>query len=244
MNTLQVVRSIIAIYSIKIQVSFRGKLSNGKWIEPFDPLQYGANGGNPFTEANAWQYRWYVPQDVPDLINLIGGKKKFIAELDKFFTLSTNQADTKNSNASGFIGQYAHGNEPSHHCVYLYNYAGAERKAQYYANKVMTEQYKNRIDGYSGNEDCGQMSSWYILSAMGFYPVDPASGVYQFGSPQLRKADITLSNGKHFVITTNRKGKDDCYIKSVKLNGKRYKQNFILHEDIMKGGTLEFEMER
>ena len=221
---------------------FRGKWSNGKWIEPFDPLQYGSNGGNPFTEGNAWQYRWYVPQDVPDLINLIGGNKKFVAELDKFFTLSTDQADTKDHNASGFIGQYAHGNEPSHHCVYLYNYAGAERKTQYYANKVMTEQYKNRIDGYSGNEDCGQMSSWYILSAMGFYPVDPASGVYQFGSPQLQKADITLPNGKHFVITTNRKGKDDCYIKSIKLNGKRYNKNFILHEDIMKGGTLEFEM--
>ena len=220
---------------------FRAKNSDGKWLEPFNPLQYGGNGGNPYTEANAWQYRWYVPQDVPDLIKLMGGNKKFTAELDKFFTLKGGE-DEKNGNASGFIGQYAHGNEPSHHCAYLYNYAGAPRKAQYYVNKVMTEQYKNRIDGYSGNEDCGQMSSWYILSSMGFYPVDPANGVYEFGSPQFRRVDITLPSGKKFVVKTNRKGKDDCYIKAVKLNGKSYKKDYITHSDIMNGGTLEFTM--
>ena len=201
---------------------FRAKNSDGRWVEPFNPLQYGGNGGNPYTEANAWQYRFYVPQDVPDLIRLIrlmGGNKKFVAELDKFFTLTGGEAE-KNGNASGFIGQYAHGNEPSHHCAYLYNYAGQPRKTQYYVNKVMTEQYKNRIDGYSGNEDCGQMSSWYILSSMGFYPVDPANGVYEFGSPQFR----------------------DCYVKGVRLNGKAYKKDYILHRDIMNGGTLEFTM--
>ena len=220
---------------------FRAKNSDGRWVEPFNPLQYGGNGGNPYTEANAWQYRFYVPQDVPDLIRLMGGNKKFVAELDKFFTLTGGEAE-KNGNASGFIGQYAHGNEPSHHCAYLYNYAGQPRKTQYYVNKVMTEQYKNRIDGYSGNEDCGQMSSWYILSSMGFYPVDPANGVYEFGSPQFRRVEITLPSGKKFVITSNRKGKDDCYVKGVRLNGKAYKKDYILHRDIMNGGTLEFTM--
>lgn len=221
---------------------FRAKTSDGKWMEPFDPLQYGGNGGNPYTEANAWQYRWYVPQDVPYLVSLFGGKKNFEKELDRFFTYATDQNATKNGNASGFIGQYAHGNEPSHHCIYLYNWAGAEKKAQFYANKVMNEQYKNRIDGYSGNEDCGQMSSWYIFSSMGFYPVDPANGVYSIGSPQLRRVEIKLPGGKTFTIKTNRKGTDDCYVKSVKLNGRKYTRNYILHSDIMNGGTLEFTM--
>ena len=159
-----------------------------------------------------------------------------------FITYATDQNATKNGNASGFIGQYAHGNEPSHHCIYLYNWAGAEKKAQFYANKVMNEQYKNRIDGYSGNEDCGQMSSWYIFSSMGFYPVDPANGVYSIGSPQLRRVEIKLPGGKTFTIKTNRKGTDDCYVKSVKLNGRKYSRNYILHSDIMNGGTLEFTM--
>ena len=221
---------------------FRAKDENGKWMEPFNPYTYRPKGMHPYAEGNAWQYNFFVPHDVPDMIALMGGNKKFEKELDHLFADTTRVDLDGGGNASGFIGQYAHGNEPSHHCTYLYNWVGADRKAQYYTNKVMTEQYFNRIDGYSGNEDCGQMSSWYIWSSMGFYPVDPASGVYSFGSPQLRRADITLANGKTFTVKTNRRGTDDCYIKAVKLNGKKYKKNYITYADIMAGGTLEFVM--
>ena len=181
---------------------------------------------------------------MPDMVRLMGGNKKFERALDHLFTDTTRVDLDGGGNASGFIGQYAHGNEPSHHCAYLYNWVGADRKTQYYTNKVMVEQYFNRIDGYSGNEDCGQMSSWYIWSSMGFYPVDPASGVYNFGSPQLRRVDIRLANGKTFTVKTNRKGADDCYIKAVRLNGRKYSKNYITYADIMQGGTLEFVMGR
>lgn len=221
---------------------FRAKDENGKWMEPFEPLSYSPKGMHPYAEGNAWQYRFFVPQDVPDMVKLMGGKKRFEQALDSLFTYDKREGLDQGGNASGFIGQYAHGNEPSHHCIYLYNWVGAEKKTQYYANKVMTEQYNARHDGYSGNEDCGQMSAWYILSSMGFYPVDPASGIYSIGSPQLRKVEISLPNGKTFTITTNRKGPKDCYVKSMKLNGKPYKKNYILHSDIMNGGTLEFTM--
>lgn len=220
---------------------FRAKNDKGEWIEPFNPLKYGGNGGNPFTEGNAWQYLWYVPQDVPDFISLFGGAKNFGKKLDTFFTYTTDNAE-KNGNASGFIGQYAHGNEPSHHCAYLYDYINRPERAAFYTNKVMHEQYKNSPDGYSGNEDCGQMSSWYIFSAMGFYPTDPASGRYDFGSPQFKRVEISLPNGKKFIITSNRKGESDYIIKSAKLNGKTLKVPYITHQQIMDGGTLEFKM--
>lgn len=223
---------------------FRAKDENGRWMEPFNPYSYRPQGMHPYAEGNAWQYNFFVPHDVPDMIDLMGGKKKFEQALDHLFTDTTRVDLDGGGNASGFIGQYAHGNEPSHHCAYLYNWVGADRKTQYYTNKVMTEQYYNRIDGYSGNEDCGQMSSWYIWSSMGFYPVDPASGVYNFGSPQLRRVDISLSNGKVFTVKSNRKGVKDCYIKSVKLNGRKYDRNYITYDDIMKGGILEFVMGR
>ena len=223
---------------------FRAKDENGKWMEPFDPYTYHPKGMHPYAEGNAWQYNFFVPQDVPDMVRLMGGNKKFERALDHLFTDTTRVDLDGGGNASGFIGQYAHGNEPSHHCAYLYNWVGADRKTQYYTNKVMVEQYFNRIDGYSGNEDCGQMSSWYIWSSMGFYPVDPASGVYNFGSPQLRSVDIRLANGKTFTVKTNRKGADDCYIKAVRLNGRKYSKNYITYADIMQGGTLEFVMGR
>ncbi|MCR5131200.1 MAG: GH92 family glycosyl hydrolase [Prevotella sp.] len=222
---------------------FRARMSDGKWIEPFDPLQYGGNGGNPYTEANAWQYLWYVPQDVPDMISLFGGNKQFEKKLDTFFTLPADQAK-KNGNASGFIGQYAHGNEPSHHISYLYGYIGKDEKTQFYTNKIMNELYNSQQDGYSGNEDCGQMASWYIWSSIGFYPVDPALGEYRFGSPQLKKVEIQLPDGKTFTVKTNRTSPEQYKIKSVKLNGKRYKLNYITHQDIMNGGTLEFNMSK
>lgn len=220
---------------------FRPKNSDGKWADNFDPLSYGANGAFPFTEGNGWQYLWYVPQDVPSFIGLMGGDKKFTEKLDTFFTLET-KTDEKNGNASGFIGQYAHGNEPSHHIVYLYDFTSEPWKAQFYSAKIMNELYNDQQSGYSGNEDCGQMSAWYIFSSMGFYPVNPANGVYCFGSPQLKNATINLANGKQFKIVANNAGGDNIYIRKILLNGKPYQKNFITHNDITSGGTLEFIM--
>lgn len=220
---------------------FRAKDSKGNWIEPFNPLAYGGNGGFPFTEGNAWQYLWYVPQDVPSFIDLMGGDQKFVAKLDTFFTLNAKPEDV-NGNASGFIGQYAHGNEPSHHIVYLYNFTSQPWKAQYYSAKIMNEQYNDLQSGYSGNEDCGQMSAWYLFSSMGFYPVNPANSVYCFGSPQLEKATINFPDGKQFKMTANNAGGDNIYIQKIILNGKPYKKNYITHQDIVNGGVIEFFM--
>lgn len=220
---------------------FRAKDKTGKWLSPFNPLQYGGNGGNPYTEGNAWQYLWYVPQDVPGMIQLFGGKEKFISKLDKFFTLEGG-TEEKNGNASGFIGQYAHGNEPSHHIAYLYNYVNQPWKTQKLVSQIMNTLYTTDPAGYAGNEDCGQMSAWYIFSAMGFYPVNPASGIYEFGSPKIYKAVLHLENGKQFTIIANGLSDKNIYIQSVKLNGKEYNTNYILHSDLVKGGTLEYNM--
>jgi predicted alpha-1,2-mannosidase len=220
---------------------FRAKNKNGEWLSPFNPLKYGGNGGNPYTEGNAWQYFWYVPQNVPGLIKLVGGNKAFTAKLDQFFTLKDLPGEV-NGNASGFIGQYAHGNEPSHHVAYLYDYAGQPWKTQGYVAKVLNELYNNSSSGYSGNEDCGQMSSWYIFSSMGFYPVNPANGIYMIGSPILKQASIKLDNGKTFTVTTQNVSKTNCYIQSVKLNGKPYTHTYITQDDIVSGGKLEFVM--
>lgn len=219
---------------------FRGKNSKGEWL-PFNPLEYGGNGGSPFTEGNGWQYFWYVPQDVPDLIKLVGGDKAFVNKLDTFFTLDAKPGDV-NGNASGFIGQYAHGNEPSHHVIYLYNYAGQPWKAQQYAARVMQQLYNEKSSGYAGNEDCGQMSSWYIFSAMGFYPVNPANSVYVIGSPQLKKAVIHGENGKAFTVLAPDAGGKNVYVQRATLNGKAYNKTYITQSDIVKGGTLEFVM--
>ncbi len=220
---------------------FRGKNSDGNWITPFNPMSYGGNGGYPYTEANAWQYLWYVPQDIDGMIDLFGGKEKFAAKLDTFFTLKDTSAE-KNGNASGFIGQYAHGNEPSHHITYLYNYAGEPWKTQYYVSQVLNTLYNNSFSGYAGNEDCGQMSSWYIFSSMGFYPVNPADGVYDIGSPILKNAVIHLPNGNTFTVTAKNVSEQNSYIQSVRLNGKAYNKTFITHSDIENGGTLDFVM--
>ena len=220
---------------------FQAKDDKGNWIEPFDPLKYGANGGYPFTEGNAWQYLWYVPHDVPAFIELMGGAKAFGDKLDEFFTLEA-QSGEKNNNASGFIGQYAHGNEPSHHVIYLYNYIGQREKTQRLVTRVLTELYNNSSSGYAGNEDCGQMSAWYIFSSMGFYPVNPANGVYDIGSPLLEEAVIQLPGGKTFTVKAPKKSPNDIYIQSVKLNGVTLTGSTINHADIMRGGVLEFKM--
>ena len=220
---------------------FRAKDDKGNWIEPFSPLKYGGNGGYPFTEGNGWQYLWYVPQDVPAFVELLGGDQKFTQKLDEFFTLDAKPGDV-NGNASGFIGQYAHGNEPSHHIAYLYNFTNEPWKSNYYTAKILRELYLNTPSGYSGNEDCGQMSAWYIFSSLGFYPVNPANSVYCLGSPQFEKAVLYLAGGKHFEVTTKNVSVENVYIQEIFLNGKPYKKNFITHNDIVKGGTIEFVM--
>lgn len=220
---------------------FRAKDDKGNWIEPFSPLKYGGNGGYPFTEGNAWQYLWYVPQDVYTFAEMLGGESKFTDKLDEFFTLDAKPGDV-NGNASGFIGQYAHGNEPSHHIVFMYNYTNEPWKAQFYSAKILNEQYLNTPSGYSGNEDCGQMSAWYIFSSMGFYPVNPANSIYCFGSPQLKNAKIKLANGNMFEVSTNNASVENIYIQKIILNGKEYKKTYITHSDIVSGGKLEFYM--
>jgi predicted alpha-1,2-mannosidase len=222
---------------------FRAKNKNGNWIEPFDPLKYGGNGDNPYTEGNAWQYLFYVPHDVNNLINLLGGPGAFCAKLDTFFTFELNRnLHAINSNASGLIGQYAHGNEPSHHVAYLYNYAGQPWKSQKYVAEVLNNFYNTSFSGLTGNEDCGQMSAWYIFSAIGFYPVNPDNGVYVIGSPTLASAKINLDNGKIFEVKAKNASKENIYIQSAKLNGVPYTKTYITQNDIVKGGILEFVM--
>lgn len=220
---------------------FQSKNDKGEWIEPFDPYQYGGNGGHPFTEGNAWQYFWYVPHNIQALMELTGGTKAFEQKLDTFFT-SNYKSEQMNHNASGFVGQYAHGNEPSHHVAYLYNFAGQPWKTQKYVSHILNTLYNNTSSGYAGNDDCGQMSAWYVFSAMGFYPVNPADGRYIIGSPLLDKCTLKLAGNKDFHIRTIRKSPEDIYIQSVTLNGKKHKDFFITHQDIMNGGTMVFKM--
>lgn len=220
---------------------FQSKNDKGEWIEPFDPYQYGGNGGHPFTEGNAWQYFWYVPHNIQALMELTGGTKAFEQKLDTFFT-STYKSEQMNHNASGFVGQYAHGNEPSHHVAYLYNFADQPWKTQKYVSHILNTLYNNTSSGYAGNDDCGQMSAWYVFSAMGFYPVNPADGRYIIGSPLLDECTLKLAGNKEFRIRTIRKSPEDIYIQSVTLNGKKHKDFFITHQDIMNGGTMVFKM--
>lgn len=220
---------------------FAPKDSLGNWIEPFDPLKYGANGGQPFTEGNAWQYYWYVPHNINDLIKLTGGDVAFEKKLDTFFSL-TDTSGEKNDNISGLIGQYAHGNEPSHHVAYLYNYVGKPEKTRKIVSKIMNDLYNNNFNGYAGNDDCGEMSAWYVFGAMGFYPVNPCGGHYDIGIPLFDECVIHLANGKDFKIISTRENQDNLDVKNLKLNGKSIKGYQISHEDILNGGELLFEM--
>ena len=221
---------------------FQSKNDKGEWIEPFDPYQYGGNGGHPFTEGNAWQYFWYVPHNIQALMELTGGTKAFEQKLDTFFT-SNYKSEQMNHNASGFVRKNANGNEPSHHVAYLYNFAGQPWKTQKYVSHILNTLYNNTSSGYAGNDDCGQMSAWYVFSAMGFYPVNPADECrYIIGSPLLDECTLKLAGNKEFHIRTIRKSPEDIYIQSVTLNGKKHKDFFITHQDIMNGGTMVFKM--
>ncbi len=215
----------------------RGRFRN-TWFAPFDPYEVNFN----YTEANSWQYSFYVPQDVSGFIELLGGKDKLEAQLDKLFTANQETSGRNQADITGLIGQYAHGNEPSHHMAYLYNFVNKPHKTQEKVHQILTELYTNAPDGISGNEDCGQMSAWYILSSLGFYSVTPASNQYIIGTPLFEKATINLENGKSFTVQTNGISPENIYIKSAKLNGKNYKFSYINHEDIVNGGSLVFEM--
>lgn len=220
----------------------RGKSSNGEWKTPFSPL-YSKHRDDEYTEGNAWQYSWLVQQDIEGLIALHGGPKAFTQKLDSLFTLDAKlEGDKASPDISGFIGQYAHGNEPSHHIAYLYNYVGHPHKTQYYVNKILTELYNNTPDGLCGNEDCGQMSAWYVFSAMGFYPVNPVEGKYQLGAPLFNKITIKTGPEKKFVITANKDSDKHIYAHEVYLNGKKLSRTWITHEEIMQGGELQFVM--
>ena len=221
----------------------RGRLSDGSWITPFDPasVQRPSN----YVEGNAWQWAWFVPQDVEGLMELVGGRKSFEAHLDTLFTTSSELTGDPNAAAdvTGMIGQYAHGNEPSHHIPYLYNYAGAPRKTQALVDHILHTLYHNDPNGLSGNEDVGQMSAWYALSAMGFYSFCPGRPVYEIGRPIFDKVTIHLSNGKDFVIQAKNNSVENKYIRSMKLNGEDLAEPRFSHFDLMKGGELIFEME-
>lgn len=220
----------------------RGRFRN-TWFAPFDPYEVNFN----YTEANSWQYSFYAPQDITGLINLMGGKSAFETQLDKLFTAETETSGRQQVDITGLIGQYAHGNEPSHHMAYLYNFVNKPAKTQERIHEILIGQYQNAPDGISGNEDCGQMSAWYIFSAMGFYPVTPASNQYIIGTPFFEKIIINLESDKNrevksFTIEAKNLSDENKYIASVTLNGKPLNRSFLYHNEIMDGGKLLFKM--
>ena len=193
-------------------------------------------------ESNGWQYFWSVQHNIDDLIRLVGGEERFAQRLDSMFTYTPASDEELPIFSTGMIGQYAHGNEPSHHVIYLYNKVKQPWKTQQYAAKVMHELYTNEPGGLCGNEDCGQMSAWYVFSAMGFYPVDPISGQYEIGTPMFPRVELKLANGKTFTISAPAVSRENIYIQSVKVNGQPYTKSYLTHDLIMSGATVEFEM--
>ncbi|MCD6332928.1 MAG: GH92 family glycosyl hydrolase, partial [Bacteroidales bacterium] len=219
----------------------RARKTDGTFRTPFDPLH--AQYGGDYTEGNAWQYSWYVPQDVARLIELLGGDKTFIHRLDTLFVIQTDEDQFRQvEDIAGLIGQYAHGNEPSQHIAYLYNYAGASWKTQEKIHLIMNHLFDDTPYGICGNEDCGQMSAWYLFSSMGFYPVCPGSLEYVIGTPKLPRIELHLSGHKTFTITAHNLSDRNFYIQSVTLNGEPLTRSYIKHNEIMKGGELIFEM--
>ena len=219
----------------------RPRKSDGTWKSPFDPTQaaHAESNCGDYTEGNAWQYTWHVQHDVPGLIALLGGEEAFTNKLDSLFTV---ELRTQLADVTGLIGNYAHGNEPSHHVTYLYTLAGKPERTQELIRQIFDTQYRPAPDGLCGNDDCGQMSAWYMFSAMGFYPVNPVSGEYVFGAPQMPKFVLHLQDGKTFTVLAEGLSKEHKYVESITLNGEPYTKNYITHEDIMKGGTLVYKM--
>ncbi|MBI3765284.1 MAG: glycoside hydrolase family 92 protein, partial [Ignavibacteriales bacterium] len=218
----------------------RGRDSQGHWHSPFDPHAYVDRGD--ITEGTSWQYTWYVPHDVPGLMTLMGGKERFAQKLDSLFIVSASDSTQSMDDIQGRIGEYWHGNEPSHHIIFLYCYADQPWKTQKLAHQIMKTQYGNKPNSLSGNDDCGQMSAWYIFNAMGFYPVCPGSNYYVIGSPALKKAVMHLSNGKTFTMMAENLSDENIYVQSARLNAKRWDKPYLPHDALKNGGTLVFTM--
>jgi len=219
----------------------RGKDSNELFRTDFDPYN-AVNAHSDFIEGNSWQYTWFVPHDIQAMINGMGGKAGFVAKLDTLFAVSSKLDKDTPMDVSGLIGQYAHGNEPSHHVAYLFNYGDAPWKTQERIRQIMSTLYSNQPDGLCGNEDMGQMSAWYVFSACGFYPVNPADGRYVFGTPQFDELSINLPNKKTFKVSAINLSAKNIYIEKVTLNGKDYQKGYITHQQLLEGSTLEFKM--
>ena len=220
----------------------RGVDSKGKWRTPFNPRSSN-HRNDDYCEGTAWQWTWFVPHDIEGLVALMGGKEAFSEKLDSLFTVSSKlEGESVSSDISGLIGQYAHGNEPSHHILHMYNYIDQPWKTQALVDSVLHSQYFNAPAGISGNEDCGQMSAWYILNSMGFYQVCPGKPVYSIGRPLFDETTINLSDGKTFTIRTNNNSSENKYIQAARLNGNPLTEPFFTHEDIVAGGILEFDM--
>lgn len=221
----------------------RGKSPEGKWNTPFDPKHSNHRVDTDYTEGNAWQHSWFVLHEPQDLIELHGGPKPFTAKLEQLFTESSEiTGDNTSADISGLIGQYAHGNEPSHHIAYLFNKAGQPWRTQFWVREILKTQYSTQPDGLSGNEDAGQMSAWYVFSSMGLYPFNPVSTEYEIGSPIFEKSTIKLKNGNSFKIIANKVSEENIYIQSATLNGKDFNQTSISHKTLLEGGELVFEM--
>ena len=216
---------------------FRGR-KNGGFVNPFDPRQVNFM----LTEANTWQYNFFVPQDVNSHIDMMGGKDDYENMLSRLFNTSSDLTGREQVDITGLIGQYAHGNEPSHHMAYLFNFVGKPVKTQKIVNQIMNELYTDQPDGLCGNEDCGQMSAWYVMSAMGFYPVTPASGMFVIGVPHFEEMTLNFENGKKFTVIAKNLSHENKYIASVKLNGKTLTRSYLYCEEVLNGGKLEFMM--
>ena len=220
----------------------RGKLSDGNWKPGFNPL-FSNHRDDEYTEGNAWQYLWFVPHMPETLIELIGGKDTFIQKLDSLFNTSEKvQGEFASSDISGLIGQYAHGNEPSHHTAYLFNIAGQAWRTQELVHQIRTELYTDQPDGLCGNEDCGQMSAWYVLNAIGIYPLNPANGIYQIGTPAFDELSLNLPGDKRFTFTAENLSESNFYVQEIQLNGEVLDRNWISHAEITEGGLLHFVM--
>ena len=220
----------------------RGRDSKGKWRTPFNPRS-STHRSDDYCEGTAWQWTWFVPHDVPGLVGLMGGEEAFVGKLDSLCTVSSElEGETVSADISGLIGQYAHGNEPSHHIIHLYNYVNRPWRTQELVDSVLYSQYRNAPDGLSGNEDCGQRSAWYILNAMGFYQVCPGEPVYSIGRPLFEEVIIHLPGQKDFVIRTKNNSKENKYVQSILLNGKPLEQPFFTHSDLTAGGVMEISM--
>ncbi|MBC8126129.1 MAG: glycoside hydrolase family 92 protein [Gloeobacteraceae cyanobacterium ES-bin-144] len=219
----------------------RGKDSKGEFRKDFDPYN-AVNATSDFVEGNSWQYTWFVPHDIPALIAGMGGKEPFVKRLDELFSVSSKLDENTPKDVSGLIGQYAQGNEPSHHVAYLLNWGDTPWKTQERVSQICRELYTNKPDGLCGNEDMGQMSAWYVFSALGFYPVNPADGKYAFGTPLFEEVSMNLPNGKKFIIKANGHSKKNIYISKILLNGSPYEKGYLTHTDILKGGQIEFFM--